>query len=461
MSETGYDENDLSLRLPPHGRRLAAFLIDSALAGGALVISSSIAVLADASAGAVVGTVLLVALVAGATGGFITWLSGGWTWGKAWAGLQVRHAGGCSVDPTFKDLPKLMLRNTVGYVGIDVLLLGCLNALRDPRRRPVHDWVLGYDVVALAGATSVRERLSSFWEDLKAGQTLIREQWGFVGLVLAVYAGVVTEMTKWVTSALQVVGIGAPSTSTVSTTSLAAAPVAVPTAAGATAVGVGGTALAGATIVGLGVLVAPSAATYPDDLTLIPAVQYEARAYPMGLPPDLEVEIDRRRPASVDELPLDVVTAASHATVTLKIAEGSYEGATFRFDDVLVPTEVAPDPEHGTDVVSWSNLTTTTEDDGGFILEGMVVADIRRVDHVTYAGYRVARPGGTMRLSFPYRGDGAGGLDEIGIIVEWQGDLECVVVEDDPADNFDPYENCDDKTGSMYWVWGANNVIWR
>src|SRR5262245_5603107 len=199
MVRQATDELEESIRLPPHGRRLAAFIIDSLAPAAAIFIAGTAALQAvlEISGRWILGLLVVIALVLGTTNGMMTWLSGGTTVGKAWAGLQVRQLYERPIHPVLSEMPKGSARHTLWYVCIDVLLIGCLNALRDPRRRPLHDFVLGYEVVALSQAPpSTMERLRAFGEDLDAGRSLIREQWKGLGVMVSLYIGVVATMNQ-------------------------------------------------------------------------------------------------------------------------------------------------------------------------------------------------------------------------------------------------------------------------
>jgi hypothetical protein len=364
------------------------------------------------------------------------------------------------IHPVLSELPKVIARHTLGYFCIDVLLIGCLNALRDPRRRPLHDFVLGYEVVALSQAPpSTMDRLRAFGEDLDAGQSLIREQWKGLGVMVSLYIGVVATMNQALVWTFQLFGLSAPSGHSVSTSSMSAMPATAPTTAIAGGIAAGGTALSAAAIVAASAVLAPGTVAYPDEMTLVSALQYEEDAYPLGLPSAIHLEFDAKAPATADELQgLAVVTAAMHSTATLTFTDSELEGRSFEFDDVMVPTEWRTEDLETTDVMNWSNLQFTAEDEG-FIPEGMAVADIRLVNGKTYAGFKVASSG-SLTLSFPYRGDGQGHIDELGAVITWTGNMKCVVVDKSPVDGFDPYKECKDKQDDMFWVWGVNNITW-
>ena len=454
-------EDAEALRLPPHGRRLWAFVIDSAVPVVAIAAAGTVALraLLEVSGGWTLGLLVLIALVVGTTNGLVTWLSGGSTVGKAWAGLQVMHMNEQPIQPDMSELPKVIARYTLGYFGIDVLLIGSLYALRDPRHRPLHDFVLGYEVVALSQASpSTRERLRAFGEDLDAGRELIKEQWGGLGVIVSIYIAMVVAISNGLVWAVQNLGLSAPSGHSVSTSSISAMPATVPTTAVAGGVAVGGTALAAATIVASGMAITPGTAAYPGELTLVPAVQYVKEAYPLGLPPDIHLVFHTGSPATAAEIrDLVVVTAAVHSTVTLTFTDSELKGRSFKFDDVLVPTKWRTKDLESIEVRDWNNLKFTTNPEG-FIPKGMAVADIRRQGSTT-EGFKVASSG-SLVLAFPYRGDGHGHIDQLGVVVTWTGNVKCAVVDKSRPDRVDPYKKCNGKQANMFWVWGANKVTW-
>ena len=461
MTEESRPSGSADVRLPGHGRRLVAFLIDAAVPLATVVGAGVLGSLTDLGGGQVMWFGLLVALVLGATNGTITWLSGGTTVGKAWAGLQVRRLDQQTIAPSVGELPRVLLRHTVGYFLIDVLLLGCLNALRDPWRRPLHDYVLGFEVVALDDVPeSTRERLQRFGEDLAAGQALIREQWKTLGAIVAAYVAAVSTVNKWIVWTAHQVGLSAPSAQSAVTASAAGQSAAVPTSGIAAGLAAGGTAVSAATIATLTVALSTAAAGYPDQIRLVPAVQFEESAYPLEIPSDIELELTRSGPLSEEELDdLVVLEAADHASATLTYTDGKLEGRSFTFEDVVVPVEWRMEDPSSTEVVSWSNLEVSAPDEEGFVPEGTAVADVRQRGGETYAGFTVASPG-DLTLSFPYRGDGSGGVAGVGAVLTWDGDMECVVLDAELAEGSDGEEDCDDKRDDMFWVWGENNVTW-
>lgn len=117
--------------------------------------------------------------------GLTLWLSGGQSVGKAYAGLVVRETNGMPVTQEPSELARLILRCSAGYVLVDVFLLGSALALRDRRRRAVHDVVFGFEVVtAPTAAEDWVDRLSSLSADIDAGLELVSERWGAISRLL-------------------------------------------------------------------------------------------------------------------------------------------------------------------------------------------------------------------------------------------------------------------------------------
>ena len=387
MTEVGIHSYSTDLRLPGHGTRLVAFAIDVSVPIAATVCAGVLRSLGDLGGGRTMGFLILVALVLGTTSGMITWLSGGTTVGKAWAGLEVRRLDHQTIAPSLGELPKILLRHTVGYFLIDVLLLGCLNAIRDARRRPLHDYVLGYEVVAPADLPdTTRERMQRFSEDLGAGQSLIREQWKTLGTVVAAYVGAVSSVNAWLVWTATHVGLVAPAAQSAGSATVVRPAASVPSGVAAVGLTASGTALSLATVTALTVAFSTASAGYPGEIRLIPAVQYEESAYPMEIPPDIELKLTRGEPLTTDELDdIVVLEAADHATATLTYLGGELEGRSFTFEDIVVPVVWRIKDPSSTDVINWSNLAVSAADDEGFVPEGTPVADIRRVHDTTYA----------------------------------------------------------------------------
>jgi len=133
----------------PHLRRLLAFLFDVigvAVVTGVAGILGAVVELFNPVWFALVFAIVLVYYL-----GVSVWLTGGQTAGKALCGLTVRRV----VVPgpaTFSGLAWSLGRHSVGYVVIDVLGLGALVALVNRRRRCLHDYVFGSEVVVRAPA---------------------------------------------------------------------------------------------------------------------------------------------------------------------------------------------------------------------------------------------------------------------------------------------------------------------
>jgi uncharacterized RDD family membrane protein YckC len=126
--------------LPPHPLRLAAFLIDLALVTAVAAVATA---LTWSLAEFIV--VLVVVWVIYQTG--MVWLTGGRTVGKSACGLSVRHIDGSAPDRTWAGFGWAFGRASAGYLIVDMLGLGVLVALSNPRRRCVHDYVFASEVV--------------------------------------------------------------------------------------------------------------------------------------------------------------------------------------------------------------------------------------------------------------------------------------------------------------------------
>jgi uncharacterized RDD family membrane protein YckC len=137
----------------PHLRRLLAFLFD--VVGVAVVMGVAGILGAVVELFNPVWFALVFAIVLVYYQGVSVWLTGGQTAGKALCGLTVRRV--VEQGPaTFSGLAWSLGRHSVGYVVIDVLGLGALVAFVNRRRRCMHDYVFGSEVVvrAAVGATS-------------------------------------------------------------------------------------------------------------------------------------------------------------------------------------------------------------------------------------------------------------------------------------------------------------------
>jgi uncharacterized RDD family membrane protein YckC len=126
--------------LPPHPLRLAAFLIDLALVAAVAAVATA---LTWSLAEFIV--VLVVVWVIYQTG--MVWLTGGQTVGKSACGLSVQRIDGSAPDRTWAGFGWAFGRASAGYLIVDMLGLGVLVALRNPRRRCVHDYVFASEVI--------------------------------------------------------------------------------------------------------------------------------------------------------------------------------------------------------------------------------------------------------------------------------------------------------------------------
>jgi TolB protein len=151
-------------RLAPHRLRLIGFIGDVFIF--AVVVTLAFAV--DQIPGAP-GVLLYVS--AGLTFVYYlaatVWLMEGQTAGKAVCGLKVGRTDGRPLSRSPRDLAWSFGRHSVGYVIADVLLLGTLLALVTQRRRCLHDYAFGSEVV-LVGMREPNqpalERYRGFWQ---------------------------------------------------------------------------------------------------------------------------------------------------------------------------------------------------------------------------------------------------------------------------------------------------------
>ena len=199
---------------------------------------------------------------------------------------------------------------------------------------------------------------------------------------------------------------------------------------------------------------------YPDEVVLEPSITEEPSAYPLGLPPALRLRFGEAVPLSETEIEeAQVITSGVRRPVTLEFIDGPEAGKTFDLGEVIVPTGWRQEDLDTGDVTSWTNIKARSSETD-FIPLQTPVADIRYVDGVTYAGFEVDSVG-TFELTFPFKGDGSGNMQGVGLELHWQGESKCVVVNDSPAENFDPYANCSDSSNGMYWDWGINTITFN
>jgi len=153
--------------LPPHPLRLAAFLIDLALVAA---VAAAATALTWSLAEFIV--VLVVVWVIYQTG--MVWLTGGRTVGKSACGLSVRHIDGSAPDRTWAGFGWALGRASAGYLLADMLGLGVLVALCNPRRRCVHDYVFASQVVLAPADASepgpgLMDRIDQLNKNIDAG----------------------------------------------------------------------------------------------------------------------------------------------------------------------------------------------------------------------------------------------------------------------------------------------------
>jgi uncharacterized RDD family membrane protein YckC len=153
----------------PHLRRLIALVVDvagvSAVIGVAAILGAAVD-LFDLVWFAWVFVIVLVYYL-----GVSVWLTGQ-TAGKAVCGLIVRRVG--TTDPAaLSGFAWSVGRHSIGYVVIDVFGLGALVALINRRRRCLHDYAFGSEVVVrVPVGTSVETpaaRMEDFQTRFKAG----------------------------------------------------------------------------------------------------------------------------------------------------------------------------------------------------------------------------------------------------------------------------------------------------
>ena len=188
----------------PHLRRLIALVVDvagvSAVIGVAAILGAAVD-LFDPVWFAWVFVIVLVYYL-----GVSVWLTGQ-TAGKAVCGLTVRR-GGTTVPANLSGFAWSVGRHSIGYVVIDVFGLGALLALINRRRRCLHDYVFGSEVVVrVPVGTSVdtpAARMEDFQTRFKAGLAELdrRYEWLFflgrwLSKVVAVVAALLLFVASW------------------------------------------------------------------------------------------------------------------------------------------------------------------------------------------------------------------------------------------------------------------------
>ena len=132
--------------------------------------------------------------------GVTAWLMGGQSAGKVIYGLNVRRIGTGSAPDTVRGLAWSVGRQTVGYLVVDVFLVGALLTLVDRRRRCLHDYAFASQVVQAAGGPqmhgSFTERYRAYWEEFSRRYDELnqRNRWFFFPW-------------KWLSKALVVVAV--------------------------------------------------------------------------------------------------------------------------------------------------------------------------------------------------------------------------------------------------------------
>lgn len=109
-----------------------------------------------------------------------TWLMHGQTAGKVVCGLAVRRVHGGAPPRSSPGLLWSVGRHSVGYVVTDVLGLGTALALVTPRRRCLHDYAFGSEVVMVERVQTPRaywDRYRAFWKPFKEAYEEIQERY--------------------------------------------------------------------------------------------------------------------------------------------------------------------------------------------------------------------------------------------------------------------------------------------
>jgi uncharacterized RDD family membrane protein YckC len=167
----------------PHPLRLLAFMIDL------LLVAAATGVTAAATGSLLLyAIVLLVAWVAYQTAA--VWLTGGRTIGKAACNLSVRHIDGSAPRQDPAGLAWAFGRASLGYLVIDMCGLGVLVALRNPRRRCLHDYAFASEVILRPDVDDplhprsrlerIRQRLQQFTEDRESAWAAEKKKYAFV-----------------------------------------------------------------------------------------------------------------------------------------------------------------------------------------------------------------------------------------------------------------------------------------
>lgn len=443
--------------LPPHRHRVAALVIDFAFVGLAIAVAGVLAGFFGLGRVGLLWMVLTVAVIVGGTLGLTAWTTGGTTLGKALLGLEIRYLGGRPIGQRPSELPRLLGRHTLGYLAFDVFFLGSLAALVDQRRRPVHDLVIGYEVVAVTRAPVARAaRARQFNEALEAGRALMREQWGLAGVLLGACVKTVKNVSAVVAALVQVF-VTNPVGRVAASAPMQSVPVAAPSPAVAGGTAVAGSAVAVTTAIAISAALA-SPVVFPQTAALEPAVQHVEGAYPLGVPPDMRLRMTDTRTASDAEVA--EVPGALAGIITDVSLQLDGVAAEHIFEDVFVPTEVSPELDDLTDPHYFT--VTTTSDEAGMVPEGTPIDASHHVDGIVYAGRQVTGAG-SLELAVLVHGTPESPGAEPGLIVTWTGPTSCVILDPAPAPDFDPQTGCIDGVDTSYWAWGSgyDQIHWQ
>ena len=167
----------------PHPLRLVAFTIDL------LLLAATTGVVAGVTGSPLVyAVVLLMAWVTYQTGS--VWLTGGRTIGKAACNLSVRHIDGSAPRKDLAGLTWAFGRASRGYLVVDMGGLGVLVALRNPRRRCLHDYAFASEVILHPDISEplhhpgrlerIRQQLQQFSEDRENAWEAEKKKYAFV-----------------------------------------------------------------------------------------------------------------------------------------------------------------------------------------------------------------------------------------------------------------------------------------
>lgn len=195
----------VAARLPPHGLRVVAFLIDLAAVGIPIAFLWSMGRLAG------VGSVWLAVVLLAAS--FVTytaisiWLAGGATVGKAACGLAVQRADGSPLSATGWCLAWALGRQSAGYVVIDVFGLGSLVTVFDGQRRALHDLGFASRVVAPEETATVpaRRRLEDYSTRVEAALDDLRREYRWLLFLWKWLTSIVLLVLMWLLAATRVV----------------------------------------------------------------------------------------------------------------------------------------------------------------------------------------------------------------------------------------------------------------